>query len=264
MTLSFEVKRGKLQSLDQDQTTTTCSEPASAAAPTIATTTPKTLLEPHESRPGDSTELQAYDVNAKDRKNKASKAAQDPIFAIVEAGDTKTRYHVHRWLLVQNSEYFKKALSGLWKEAQDGVVTLEDVECSTCEWTTFGGMHDLLDETTVSIFVDWVYTQRLPQTELEWCNGKHEDHRLRMKSNAQLVRTKAFILEDQIMSPLFYRTVRDSLIEHIVERGAYYGALIHAFAHLPKAHAILDFFVEVQCRGFDDSYDTAGNGELEL
>lgn len=125
-------------------------------------------------------------------------------------------------------------------------------------------MHDLLDETTVSIFVDWVYTQRLPQTELEWCNGKHEDHRLRMKSNAQLARTKALILDDRIVSPLFYRTVRDSLIEHIVESGAYCGASIHAFAHLPKAHAILDLFVEVQCRGFDDPYDTAGNSELEL
>ncbi|KAI4954278.1 hypothetical protein J4E91_001988 [Alternaria rosae] len=132
------------------------------------------------------------------RTKRPSKAAQDPIFAIVEAGDTKTRSHVHRWLLVQNSEYFKKALSGRWKETQDGVVTLEDVECSTCEWRTF------------------------------------------------------------------WRTVRDSLIEHIVERGTYYGALIHAFAHLPKAHAILDLFVEVQCRGFDDSYDTAGNGEIEL
>jgi hypothetical protein len=52
--------------------------------------------------------------------------------AIVEVGATKTKYHIHRALLITHSEYFKKALSGPWKEAQEGIVTPEDIDCETC------------------------------------------------------------------------------------------------------------------------------------
>ncbi|KAI4937144.1 uncharacterized protein J4E92_001871 [Alternaria infectoria] len=172
-----------------------------------------------------------------------SEAAQEPVFVIVEVGDTKTRYHVHRSLLVEHSEYFKKALNGPWKEAQDGVVTLEDVECST-----------------FSIFVDWVYSQSLPKKGSEWCD---EENDMRL-ANAQLARTKALVFGDRMLSPLFYRMVRDSLIDHLIEQTAYYEAVSYGFAHLPKDHAILDLFVESHCRVFGDSSDTAGNGELEL
>jgi len=33
---------------------------------------------------------------------------------------------------VHHSEYFRKALSGSWKEAEENVVTLKDVEPATC------------------------------------------------------------------------------------------------------------------------------------
>jgi hypothetical protein len=35
--------------------------------------------------------------------------------------------------MTQHSEYFQKALQGPWKEAEEGVVRLEDVEPETCE-----------------------------------------------------------------------------------------------------------------------------------
>ena len=180
---------------------------------------------------------------------------------IVEVGDTKTRYHVHRSLLVEHSEYFKKALNGPWKEAQDGVVTLEDVESSTCGWKTFGSVHHLANEVIVSIFVDWVYSQKLPKKDSEWCDEEDEDTRL---GKAQLARTKALVFGDRLLSPVFHKTVRDSLVKHIMQWGTYYGAVIHAFVNFSKDHTILDLFVEMQCRMFHDSYDTVENGELEL
>jgi hypothetical protein len=51
---------------------------------------------------------------------------------VVEVGDQGTKYHVHKALLTENSEYFKKALNGRWKESQEGLVRLEDVSCHTC------------------------------------------------------------------------------------------------------------------------------------
>ncbi|KAI4628617.1 hypothetical protein J4E83_003170 [Alternaria metachromatica] len=188
-----------------------------------------------------------------------SEAAQEPVFVIVEVGDAKTRYHVHRSLLVEHSGYFKKALNGPWKEAQDGVVILEDVECSTCEGKTFRSMHHSTNEAIVSIFVDWVYSQRLPKNDAAWCDEADEDI-----GKSQLARTKALVFGDRMLSPVFHKTVRDSLVEHIIEWAVYYRAVIYAFLNLPKDHAILDLFVEVHCREFQDSLDTVGNGELEL
>lgn len=76
LTVNLKAERGKLESLDQDQITTTCNKPASPTAPSIATTTPTTRLELHESRPIDKTELYVYDVNGKDRKNEAPQVFQ--------------------------------------------------------------------------------------------------------------------------------------------------------------------------------------------
>jgi len=71
VTVNLKVERGKLESLDQDQITTMCSKPTSPTAPSIVITTPTTRPDLHDSRPIDKTELQAYDVNGKDRKNEA-------------------------------------------------------------------------------------------------------------------------------------------------------------------------------------------------
>lgn len=38
-------------------------------------------------------------------------------------------------LLHEHSEYFKRALNGSWKEAEDKVVCLDDVDCGSCEYT---------------------------------------------------------------------------------------------------------------------------------
>lgn len=41
-------------------------------------------------------------------------------------------YYLHRALLTYHSESFRPALTGPWKEAEEGVVTLHDIETSTC------------------------------------------------------------------------------------------------------------------------------------
>jgi multisubunit Na+/H+ antiporter MnhE subunit len=52
---------------------------------------------------------------------------------IIEIGPDRKRYYVHRALLVHHSEYFAKALQGSWKEAQEGVITLEDIGTAECK-----------------------------------------------------------------------------------------------------------------------------------
>lgn len=52
---------------------------------------------------------------------------------VVQIGFDREKYQVHKALLMRHSEHFRKALVGSWKEAMEQVVTLEDVESSTCE-----------------------------------------------------------------------------------------------------------------------------------
>lgn len=74
-------------------------------------------------------------------------------------------YSLHRALLVEHSEYFKKALNEPWKEAQDGVVRLEDVESSVCRYRLGDRCMSLLT-IAVDVFVDWLYAQMIPKREL--------------------------------------------------------------------------------------------------
>jgi hypothetical protein len=50
----------------------------------------------------------------------------------IEIGAHRKRYCVHKALLMHHSEHFRKALQGPWKEAREGVVTLEDIEPAVC------------------------------------------------------------------------------------------------------------------------------------
>lgn len=52
-------------------------------------------------------------------------------------------YSVHPELLSQHSEYFGRALNGNWKEAEERVITLVDVDCGICQYwiKDRGGLH---------------------------------------------------------------------------------------------------------------------------
>jgi hypothetical protein len=52
---------------------------------------------------------------------------------IVEIGAERKKYCIHKALLVHHSKYFNGALRGSWKEAREGLVTLEDVEPAACK-----------------------------------------------------------------------------------------------------------------------------------
>lgn len=55
--------------------------------------------------------------------------------AIVEVGAKPAKYHVHKALLFFHSEYFRKALQGPWKEADEGAVRLADAGAAECKHT---------------------------------------------------------------------------------------------------------------------------------
>jgi hypothetical protein len=56
--------------------------------------------------------------------------AQPPVIVVV--GPEARKYYLSKALLTYHSEFFKKAFQGPGKEAQEGVVRLDDVELTVC------------------------------------------------------------------------------------------------------------------------------------
>ncbi|KAF2788104.1 hypothetical protein K505DRAFT_342376 [Melanomma pulvis-pyrius CBS 109.77] len=73
---------------------------------------------------------------------------------IVEVGPEHKKYHVHKDLLTYHSEYFNKALNGPWKENEERLVTLDDIEPRTYSNTEAGQCGDYLQRLKAWKFGD--------------------------------------------------------------------------------------------------------------
>lgn len=51
----------------------------------------------------------------------------------VLVGPEKKAYNIHEAILTHHSEYFRNALRGPWKEADEGIIPLGGVEIETCK-----------------------------------------------------------------------------------------------------------------------------------
>ena len=61
-----------------------------------------------------------------------SAAAREGVMATVILEPQNTEYKIHKSLLIDTSAYFKKALEGPWKEAEERTVKVKDVDSDTC------------------------------------------------------------------------------------------------------------------------------------
>ncbi|KAI2485654.1 BTB domain containing protein [Pyrenophora tritici-repentis] len=173
---------------------------------------------------------------------RASTAARSSALVIVEVGAEKTKYTVHRSFLTEHSEYFRKALTGSWKEAQEGVVTLEDVDCDG-----------------FNIFVDWMYTRKLPRIPVKHDDSDDSDD----LGDSNISMLKALVPGDRILALNFHRAVRDAIIEDLIVNCPWYKAIIYGFANLPKDHPVLDLMVASHCLDYTDNDDTKENGDFQ-
>ncbi|RMZ66167.1 btb poz domain containing [Pyrenophora seminiperda CCB06] len=169
--------------------------------------------------------------NESKKMMRPSAAARESALVVVKLG--KTTYRVHRALLTESSEYFSKAFTGPWKEAREGALTLEDVECSAS------------NDKKVDQFVDWLYTNKLSEEVDEDGNGEEPQH-----FGASKVALNALVLGDRILAPKFHRVVRDIIISTMMKYPPCYSTIIYGFAKLPKDHPMLDLMVESHCRLF--------------
>ncbi|KAF1955468.1 hypothetical protein CC80DRAFT_415410, partial [Byssothecium circinans] len=165
-----------------------------------------------------------------------SVAASGDIVSIT-VGPDKKQFRVHKDTLCHHSEYLRTVFNGRWAESDNKAVVLEDVDTGV-----FG------------IFIDWLYTQRLPKPSaciVPWWEAKHADVN-KDGLHVVLPLAKAYALGDRIMAPVFRRAVNSQFITNCEDRLLHtcsvYEVAIWAFNNIPADRPILQFLADFHCK----------------
>jgi len=141
---------------------------------------------------------------------------------VIEVGPEKIKYHVQRLFLTHYSDYFTKALSGSWRESEDGVVRLVDIE---------PGIFNL--------FLEWLYTQALPSHEILHANGfSIIEHGWQIK---------LYVFADRFAVPALHIVMNRKIIAGypLIKSAPWrYHHIIYAFDNLPPTDPLLDYLAD--------------------
>ncbi|KAF1955499.1 hypothetical protein CC80DRAFT_564151 [Byssothecium circinans] len=158
-------------------------------------------------------------------------------------------FQIHKALLTHHSEYFRAALEGSWKEAQDKVVIWNDVESEIFQ-----------------IFAAWLYTGELPEAA-EWINilGRVRGKTKRENCNTfREVVVKCYALGDRLITPAFRRMICNFIVDGPrLEPMVIYQFAITAFERLPTECVILQYIVDGHCTHWKQGKDNAKTKQLE-
>jgi hypothetical protein len=162
----------------------------------------------------------------------------------VDIGPDHTLYRIHKPLLLHHSGYFRKALRNCWKEGEERKVTIDDIEPEAFD-----------------IFVDWLYTCKIPKTLGEWApplvqpspTGKVLLGRDRA---GHTLAVKAYVVADRLDTPELWYGINSMFVEELVAVPPWYDSVIYAFANVPSERRLLQLMVDSHCRNstiiFDD------------
>jgi hypothetical protein len=154
---------------------------------------------------------------------------------VVKVGVEEKKYTLHKKLLLHHSSYFRGALSGNFKETDEGVIPLDDVQT------------DVFD-----IFVDYIYEKRLPESF----------YTSRSSPGEISIRLHAYILADRLMVPELRAAVFNHFFDIYGNKNQFppYTALTFAFKSLPEGDPLVDLLIDASCNNNAlDRYSKTGN-----
>ena len=125
--------------------------------------------------------------------------------------------------------------------------------------------------STFDVFVDWLYTQKLPEQGKYSTLDEAVGHWPRLYSSETRNKTEGlidlYIFADGHDIPKLRRDVMDALLTHLNSENIilpYYETIINAFSRLPKGSPVRQLLIDHYCRFFEKSYDDdASAAELD-
>jgi hypothetical protein len=166
----------------------------------------------------------------------------------IKVGPSHTPYVILKAFLVYYSDYFKTALERPWKEAEDRMISLDDIEPGV-----------------FNLFINWLYTQNLPADSSEWfeAGGMKDTPPRDQWINRDMLRLKLYVFADRFLIP----TLRKQLSLQIandtnISCSPHPEVLLFAAENIPENDSIYDFFVDTTSRHFDHDADGEDNKQL--
>jgi hypothetical protein len=149
---------------------------------------------------------------------------------IVKVGSEEKNYVLHKALLSHHSGYFRGALSGNFKETDDGVIPLEDVGTDAFE-----------------VFVDWIYNVQLPEcvkhTIAVSGSGFDPDNPTKIS-----VRHRTYVLADRLLVPHLKRVLLNlSFGDYMRSSRPSMGLVVYLFNNLAEGDPILQLLIDAHC-----------------
>ncbi|XPS78086.1 hypothetical protein M3J09_010106 [Ascochyta lentis] len=147
----------------------------------------------------------------------------------IEVGPERVKYRVLETFLGHHSEYFRRALTGTWREASERIVVLgSDVE-----------------PCIFNLFVEWLYTQTLPTLSPDW--RRIADPSNPFSVSAKMLRLKLYVFADRFVVPLLRKQLNRAIVNDYdsdcpaLEE---YETVTYAFHNLPPTDPLLDLIVD--------------------
>jgi hypothetical protein len=167
----------------------------------------------------------------------------------VEIGPEHTSYRIHKPLLQHHSGYFRKALRNCWKEGEERKVTIDDIEPEAFD-----------------IFVDWLYTCKIPKTIDFWTFPSVQPPATGAPFSYQepeLLAVKAYVVADRLDTPELWYAINNMFVKGLVEIAPWYESVIYAFANVPYERRLLQLMVDSHCR-YSEALGDANDDEEKL
>ncbi|KAI8934365.1 hypothetical protein NX059_009100 [Plenodomus lindquistii] len=157
-------------------------------------------------------------------------SARNPVFATIIVGTVKAEFTVHEELLTYHSPFFRAALNGKFKEAEEKKVVLEDVITNVFEF-----------------FVHWLYHGRLPSVD------DNESLFKMWSTNTTSNLLWIFVFCDRYDVPKLKTEAMNTLLARSQDPAC--GNCFHsrtavgyAYDNLPKTSGLRRFLVDLFCR----------------
>jgi len=156
-------------------------------------------------------------------------------------------YRVHEALLLHHSDYFRKALQQCWKEGEERKVVLNDLEPKAFD-----------------VFVDWLYTQKLPEKREDWLPLKTNEELPSYLPSVDVLRLKVYVIADRLGARDLLHAINNKFVDDEIESAPYYNSIIYAFDNIPSGRRILNLLVDSHCANSEEADDAEFQGGQEL
>ena len=152
-------------------------------------------------------------------------------------------YRVHEALLVHHSDYFRKALQQYWKEGEERKVVMNDLEPEAFD-----------------VFIDWLYTQKLPQKLEDWLPRDTDEDACSYDCRLDLLHLQVYVIADRLGTPELLHAINNAIVDEGITGVPYYKSIIYAFDNIPSGRWILKWLVDSYCANSEEADDAAFQG----